>query len=87
MDVDGVEILNTEAKFDEDGSVCEAQYKKNIRINHAIHRVARRAGVELSEMMPLDIRGKLMEKDHLYLCLGLCRIMRCVLITIVWVPS
>ena len=57
MDVDGIEILNTEAKFDEDGSVCEAQYRKNIRINHAIHRVARRAGVDPREMMSLDIRG------------------------------
>jgi hypothetical protein len=44
MDVDGLGVLNTEAKFDECGTVCEVQYKKNLRINHAIYREADRCG-------------------------------------------
>ncbi|KAG9066701.1 hypothetical protein KI688_012610 [Linnemannia hyalina] len=52
-----LEILNTEAKSAEDGGLCEIQYKKNVRINHTIHREASRKGIELPTMLPLDIRG------------------------------
>ncbi|KAK3844435.1 MAG: hypothetical protein J3R72DRAFT_438052 [Linnemannia gamsii] len=52
-----LEILNTEAKSTEDGGLCEIQYKKNVRINHTIHREASRKGIELPTMLPLDIRG------------------------------
>ncbi|KAF9340828.1 hypothetical protein BGZ91_012365 [Linnemannia elongata] len=52
-----LEILNTEAKSAEEGGLCEIQYKKNVRINHTIHREASRKGIELSTMLPLDIRG------------------------------
>ncbi|KAF9152757.1 hypothetical protein BG015_004774 [Linnemannia schmuckeri] len=52
-----LEILNTEAKSGEDGGLCEIQYKKNVRINHTIHREASRKGIELPPMLPLDIRG------------------------------
>ncbi|KAF9905601.1 hypothetical protein EC991_001500 [Linnemannia zychae] len=52
-----LEILNTEAKSIEDGGLCEIQYKKNVRINHTIHREASRKGIELPTMLPLDIRG------------------------------
>ncbi|KAK3823390.1 MAG: hypothetical protein J3Q66DRAFT_425243 [Benniella sp.] len=65
MDVDGLEVLNTEAKFDEGGTVCEVQYKKNLRINHANYREARRTAVELPVMMPLDIRGMLAENKRI----------------------
>ncbi|KAG0310092.1 hypothetical protein BGZ97_012805 [Linnemannia gamsii] len=56
---DNLEILNTEAKSAEDGGggLCEIQYKKNVRINHTIHREASRKGIELPTMLPLDIRG------------------------------
>lgn len=53
-----LEILNTEAKSAEDGGLCEIQYKKNVRINHTIHREASRKGIELATMLPLDIRGR-----------------------------
>lgn len=53
-----LEILNTEAKSAEDGGLCEIQYKKNVRINHTIHREASRKGIELPTMLPLDIRGR-----------------------------
>ncbi|KAG0294469.1 hypothetical protein BGZ96_001128, partial [Linnemannia gamsii] len=56
---DNLEILNTEAKSAENdgGGLCEIQYKKNVRINHTIHREASRKGIELPTMLPLDIRG------------------------------
>ncbi|KAF9088959.1 hypothetical protein BGX27_002593 [Mortierella sp. AM989] len=55
--VGDLEILNTEAKALNNEGQCNEQYKKNIRINHAIYREAKRNGVELPPMLPLDIRG------------------------------
>ncbi|KAF9085011.1 hypothetical protein BGX27_003643, partial [Mortierella sp. AM989] len=50
------EILNTEAKALNNEVTCDQQYKKNIRINHAIYREAKKHGIELSSMLPLDNR-------------------------------
>ncbi|KAG0248833.1 hypothetical protein DFQ27_000599 [Actinomortierella ambigua] len=52
-----LEILNSEAKFNESGLACERQYNKNLRINKAIWNIARRRGIRLLTMYPLDIRG------------------------------
>ncbi|CAO3566925.1 unnamed protein product [Mortierella alpina] len=52
-----LELLNSEAKFDASGAVCERQYDKNLRINRAIWNGARRHGLPLPTMHPLDIRG------------------------------
>ncbi|KAF9563050.1 hypothetical protein EC968_005014 [Mortierella alpina] len=52
-----LELLNSEAKFDASGAVCERQYDKNLRINRAIWNNARRHGLQLPTMHPLDIRG------------------------------
>ncbi|KAF9960961.1 hypothetical protein BGZ70_008426 [Mortierella alpina] len=52
-----LELLNSEAKFDASGAVCERQYDKNLRINRAIWNGARRHGLRLPTMHPLDIRG------------------------------
>ncbi|KAF9168670.1 hypothetical protein DFQ26_002570 [Actinomortierella ambigua] len=50
-----LEILNSEAKFNESGLACERQYNKNLRINKAIWNIARRRGIRLLAMYPLDI--------------------------------
>jgi hypothetical protein len=55
--VNGVEVLNSEAKRSNDRTPCERQLLKNLRINHAIHIVAAEQGVQLPRMNPLDIRG------------------------------
>ncbi|KAF9433016.1 hypothetical protein BGZ76_009990, partial [Entomortierella beljakovae] len=52
-----LEILNTEAKVLDNDGICDQQYKKNIRINHAIYQEAKFNSVELPPMMFLDIRG------------------------------
>ncbi|KAF9347850.1 hypothetical protein BGX34_002846, partial [Mortierella sp. NVP85] len=52
-----LELLNTEAKAAEDPLPADIQYKKNIRINHAIRREASKRGIELPRMLILDIRG------------------------------
>ncbi|KAF9181664.1 hypothetical protein BGZ49_004816, partial [Haplosporangium sp. Z 27] len=57
LKIGDLEILNTEAKSNDNKSICDTQYKKNIRINHAIFREAGRQGIELPPMLPLDIRG------------------------------
>ncbi|KAK3823528.1 MAG: hypothetical protein J3Q66DRAFT_144255 [Benniella sp.] len=51
------ELLNTEAKAAEDPVPADIQYKKNIRINHAIRREASRRGIELPRVLFLDLRG------------------------------
>ncbi|KAF9416282.1 hypothetical protein BGZ76_004683 [Entomortierella beljakovae] len=51
------ELLNTEAKANDHMTECDTQYKKNLRINHAIYQIAKRRGLTLPEMLPLDIRG------------------------------
>ncbi|CAO3572207.1 unnamed protein product [Mortierella alpina] len=55
--VDGLEVLNSEAKPTTDMAPCERQFLKNLRNNHAIHVVAAEKGVQLPRMNPLDIRG------------------------------
>ncbi|KAF9980508.1 hypothetical protein BGZ65_005015 [Modicella reniformis] len=55
--VDGIEVLNSEAKLRDDTTSCDNQYLKNLRINHAIHKVAEKRGLQLQTMNPLDIRG------------------------------
>ncbi|KAF9917392.1 hypothetical protein BX616_001151 [Lobosporangium transversale] len=52
-----MEILNTEAKALGCDIQCEQQYKKNIRINHAIYQEARRSNIDLPPILLLDIRG------------------------------
>ncbi|KAF9960585.1 hypothetical protein BGZ65_012052 [Modicella reniformis] len=52
-----LELLNSEAKFDESGVACECQYDKNLRINRAIWNAVRRRGLRMSTMHPLDIRA------------------------------
>ena len=47
--VDGLEVLNSEAK------PCERQFLRPLRINHAIHIVAAGKSVKLPRMNPLDI--------------------------------
>jgi hypothetical protein len=54
-----LELQNTEVKADEDLGPGNIQYKKNLRINHAIRREASRKGIELPRMLVLDIRGKI----------------------------
>ncbi|ORZ26617.1 hypothetical protein BCR41DRAFT_384217 [Lobosporangium transversale] len=51
-----MEILNTEAKALGCDIQCEQQYKKNIRINHAIYQEARRSNIDLPPILLLDIR-------------------------------
>ncbi|KAG0325301.1 hypothetical protein BGZ99_000817 [Dissophora globulifera] len=55
--IDDLEVLNTEAKVNGDPRLGDLQYKKNIRINHAILQDAARHEIELPSMLPLDIRG------------------------------
>jgi len=55
--VNNLEALNSEAKASQNRAPCERQYLKNLRINHAMHVVAAKKGVQLPDMNPLDIRG------------------------------
>ncbi|GJJ76683.1 hypothetical protein EMPS_09042 [Entomortierella parvispora] len=55
--VEGMEVLNVEAKALNNTSTCDQQYQKNLRINHAIWVAAQEAGVKLGGMTFLDIRG------------------------------
>ena len=58
MKLGDFELLNTEAKAAEDLVPADIQYRKNIRINHAIRREASRRGIELPRVLFLDLRGK-----------------------------
>ncbi|KAF9090495.1 hypothetical protein BGX27_002231 [Mortierella sp. AM989] len=57
LKVGDLEVLNTEAKATNNEALCDEQYKKNIRINHAIYIIAKKQGIELPSMLPLYIRG------------------------------
>ncbi|KAG9064279.1 hypothetical protein KI688_003467 [Linnemannia hyalina] len=57
LQVDGVEVMNIEAKRGQDLMQAESQYYKNLRINQAIYLAARQKGVVLENIPFLDIRG------------------------------
>ncbi|KAF9329808.1 hypothetical protein BGZ91_000389, partial [Linnemannia elongata] len=57
LQVDGVEVMNIEAKRGQDLIQVESQYSKNLRINQAIYLAARQRGIVLETIPFLDIRG------------------------------
>ncbi|KAG0077772.1 hypothetical protein BGZ90_006538 [Linnemannia elongata] len=57
LQVDGVEVMNIEAKRGQDLIQAESQYSKNLRINQAIYLAARQRGIVLETIPFLDIRG------------------------------